>query len=294
MTSPSVKADDGLGCCPLTAAHGHSATGRARLLHRLPAEPRPDHHRRRGHGLVDADFDQRIHYTGAINGGMSGGPGTGCRWRRVRHQRIGDHGPAAGGFRGARAAYRTFSWGARRRHWEGFTAHSRRATWWRSRRALQHEAVGTRTRVVAAGDAGGVRFHLAERGWARAFECSTTGASEAPQRLQVETIRCARAGDGRCRLDLEVGRVEFQHRVLRAQGLRALQFSQRLNDIAAGCARAGSAQQRCALRLPRRTGRTGRLRRAGQHLRAAIPACSAGCTTSPSPSPASTAPKRRW
>jgi hypothetical protein len=74
------------------------------------------------------------------------------------------------------------------------------------------------------------------------FDCSTTGSSEAPERLQVETISCfARAGV-LLQLDLEVGRIEFQHRVLKAQGLHALQFSQRLNSMAEGYARSGSAR----------------------------------------------------
>ncbi len=75
-----------------------------------------------------------------------------------------------------------------------------------------------------------------------AFECNTTGSSEAPRRLQVERVACfARAGV-LLQLDLEVGRIEFQHQVVRAQGLQSLQLSQRLNTLAESYKRTGSAR----------------------------------------------------
>src|SRR5690606_6148800 len=43
-------------------------------------------------------------------------------------------------------------------------------------------------------------------------------------------------------LDLEVGSVTFEHRVLRAQRLHPLQFAQRVNDIAAARKRQGLPQ----------------------------------------------------
>jgi hypothetical protein len=74
----------------------------------------------------------------------------------------------------------------------------------------------------------------------RAFECSTTGASEVPQRMQVETIRCAARAGVLLQADLEVGQIQFQHRVISATDLHPLQFTQRVNGLAADYPWAGS------------------------------------------------------
>jgi hypothetical protein len=74
------------------------------------------------------------------------------------------------------------------------------------------------------------------------IECNTTGSSEARQGLQTETISCTARTGVLLLLDLEVGHVSFQHRVLRAQRLHPVQFAQRVNGIALGHRRQGSAQ----------------------------------------------------
>src|SRR5690606_8040170 len=75
-----------------------------------------------------------------------------------------------------------------------------------------------------------------------AFECSTTGSSDAPQGLEAQTISCTGRSGVLLLLDLEVGHVSFQHRLLRASRMAPLQFAQRVNDTAASHRRRGSSQ----------------------------------------------------
>jgi S1-C subfamily serine protease len=190
-------------------------------------------------GLVDTGFDQRIHYTGAINGGMSGGPAL----------------DAGGGVYGVNVSVVTgrqlVGFVVPARHIEPLlkraqapldkTLSAQQVRNMVAQQALVHEAIVLEPGPAQQATQAVFGFTLPSR-MGMAFDCSTTGASEATQRLQMESISCfARAGV-LLQLDLEVGRVEFQHRVLRAQGLTALQFSQRLNDIAEGYQRSGSAR----------------------------------------------------
>jgi hypothetical protein len=188
---------------------------------------------------VDTGFDQRIHYTGAINGGMSGGPAL----------------DAGGGVYGVNVSVVTgrqlVGFVVPARHIEPLlkraqapldkTLSAQQVRNMVAQQALVHEAIVLEPGPAQQATQAVFGFTLPSR-MGMAFDCSTTGASEATQRLQMESISCfARAGV-LLQLDLEVGRVEFQHRVLRAQGLTALQFSQRLNDIAEGYQRSGSAR----------------------------------------------------
>jgi hypothetical protein len=73
-----------------------------------------------------------------------------------------------------------------------------------------------------------------------AIDCTTTGSSETQRGLQTETVACSARTGMLVQLDLEVGSVSFQHRVVRAVGLHPMQFAQRVNDIAASYQRQGS------------------------------------------------------
>jgi serine protease Do len=189
-------------------------------------------------GLVDTGFDQRIHYTGAINGGMSGGPAL----------------DAGGGVFGVNVSVVTgrqlVGFVAPARHIEPLLQRVRAPLDLLSaqqvrnmvaQQALVHEAAVLEAGPQRLATQAVFGYTLPTR-MGEAFECSTTGSSEAPRGVQQESIGCfARAGV-LLQLDLEVGRVEFQHRVLRAQGLHALQFAQRLNAMAVDRPRSGSAQ----------------------------------------------------
>jgi hypothetical protein len=188
-------------------------------------------------GLVDTGFDQRIHYTGAINGGMSGGPAL----------------DAGGGVYGVNVSVVTgrqlVGFVVPARHIEPLLARARAPLDYSlsaqqvrnlvAQQALVHEAAVLEPGPRPAQTQTVFGYTLPTR-IGTAFDCSTTGASEARDRLQVETISCAARAGVLLQPDLEVGRVEFQHRAVLSQGLRPLQFSERLNGIAAGYRRTGS------------------------------------------------------
>jgi S1-C subfamily serine protease len=188
-------------------------------------------------GLVETGFDQRIHYTGAINGGMSGGPAL----------------DAGGGVFGVNVSVVTgrqlVGFVVPARHIAPLLARARapldqsqspqQVRNMVAQQALTHEAVlldpgsqPTETQTIFG-------YTLPTR-MGTAFECNTTGASEARDRMQSQTISCSARGGVLLQLDLEVGRVVFQHRVMQSQGLHPLQFAQRVNDVAEGYARTGS------------------------------------------------------
>jgi serine protease Do len=234
-----VKADDGLKLPPLRLRTDIPRQGARAYSIGFPLNLGLTITEGVANGLVDTGFDQRIHYTGAINGGMSGGPAL----------------DAGGGVYGVNVSVVTgrqlVGFVVPARHIDALLARAQApldktlsAQQVRNlvaQQALTHEAVVLEPGPPEQATQTVFGFTLPAR-MGRAFDCSTTGSSEAPQRLQVETIGCfARAGV-LLQLDLEVGRIEFQHRVLKAQGLHALQFAQRLNEMAEGSEHTGSAR----------------------------------------------------
>ena len=188
-------------------------------------------------GLVATGYDQRIHYTGAINSGMSGGPAL----------------DAGGGVYGVNVSVingrQLVGFVVPARHIEPLLqraqaplAQSLSAQQGRdmiAQQALVHEAAVLDTGSGPMGTQKVQSFRLPAM-ISPSFECSTTGASEARQRLQSESIACAARAGVLLQLDLEVGNVQFQHQVLQSRGLRPLQFAARINGIVADLQRQGS------------------------------------------------------
>jgi S1-C subfamily serine protease len=187
-------------------------------------------------GLVASGFDERIHYTGAINGGMSGGPALDAGGRvygvnvsvLTGRQLVGLVVPASHIEPLLRRA---------RKPLDEFLS-ARQARDMVAKQALAHEAelLEPATQPATQTVSG---YQLPTR-MGPAFECSTTGTSDAPRRLQVEAIGCTTRAGVLLQPDLEVGRIQFQHRILRGQGLKPLQFAQRVNEVAEGFPRTGS------------------------------------------------------
>jgi serine protease Do len=195
-------------------------------------------------GVVASGFDQRIHYTGAINSGMSGGPaldagGTvyGVNVSVVSgRQLVGFVVPArhiAPLLRRARNPLDELRSPQQLRAMVAQQAQAFEST------VLDPWPADAPSRVTAAQAVFG--YQLPTR-LGPAIECNITGSSEARQGVQTETISCTGRTGVLLLLDLEVGHVSFQHRVLRAQRLHPLQFAQRVNAIAASHRRQGSAQ----------------------------------------------------
>jgi S1-C subfamily serine protease len=189
-------------------------------------------------GLVDTGFDQRIHYTGAINGGMSGGPAL----------------DAGGGVYGVNvsviAARQLVGFVVPARHIEPLLARvqaplaktlsPQQARGMVTVQALVHEASVLDPGSQPAATQTVFGFTLPTR-MAPAIECNTTGANESSQRLQMEAITCTARAGLLVQRDLEVGSIRIQHRIVRAQALHPLQFAQRVNAMAEGYPRTGSA-----------------------------------------------------
>lgn len=192
-------------------------------------------------GIVANGFEQRIHYTGAINGGMSGGPALDVR----------------GAVYGVNVSV------IQSRQLVGFVVPAKHipALLARARKPLQETYSPRQLREMVASqvlaqqaaifDFGGrppqagsqkmLDFTLPTQ-LVSSIECSTTGGAQVQRHITEEVIGCA----GRARLlvqsGLEVGDIRYQHRVLRAPELHPLQFAWRVNRLAAAHRRAGSAR----------------------------------------------------
>jgi S1-C subfamily serine protease len=195
-------------------------------------------------GVVTSGFGQRIHYTGAINSGMSGGPAL-------------DAGGTVYGVNVSVVANRQLvGFVVPARHIEpllkralvpldeGRSAAQLRALIAQQALAFEHAVLDpwpqdSAMRADAAQSIFGYRLPTR---LGPAFECTTTGSNEAREGLHSETISCQARAGVLLLLDLEVGNVSFQHQVVRSQGLHALQFARRVNDLAAAFTRQGSAR----------------------------------------------------
>ena len=187
-------------------------------------------------GLVSTAFDQRIHYTGAINSGMSGGPAL----------------DAAGGVYGVNVSVissrQLVGFVVPARHIEPLlerarapldgTLSARQARDMLTQQALVHESSVLEPGPPATATQTVYGYRLPTR-VGPTFECSTNGDSAARGRIQIETIGCSARAGVLLQMDLEVGNIQFQHRVLRASELQPLQFTTRVNEIAQGYRRSG-------------------------------------------------------
>ena len=177
-------------------------------------------------GLVANGFDQRIHYTGAINSGMSGGPAL-------------DAGGAVYGVNVSVIAGRQLvGFVVPARHIEPLLA--------RARTPLDKTLSARQAREMVTAQVLAYQTALFEPGpqpvatqtvfgftlptqIGPAIECSTIGAGESDQRLRMETIACSARARVSVQAGLEVGDIRFLHRVVRAEGLHPLQFARRVN-----------------------------------------------------------------
>lgn len=190
-------------------------------------------------GLAAVGFDQRIHYTGAINSGMSGGPAL----------------DAGGAVYGVNVSVVTG------RQLVGFVVPARHIapllkraqapleqslSAQQAREMLAQQALAHEAAVLDPGlQPIPVQLLLGYRLPTRmgpVFECNTTANSEVRDRLRIESIQCSARAGVLLQVDLEVGHVQFQHLVVEGQGLHPLQFAWRVNALADAHARQGSAR----------------------------------------------------
>ena len=182
-------------------------------------------------GIVADSFEQRIHYTGAINSGMSGGPALDVR----------------GAVYGVNVSV------IQSRQLVGFVVPAKHipALLARARKPLQDTLSARQMRDMVTAQVlahQGTTFDFGNRppqagtqkmlGFTlptqlvSSVDCGTTGGGEVQRYITEELIACS----GRSRLlvqsGLEVGTIRYQHRVLRAPELHPLQFAWRVNRLA--------------------------------------------------------------
>jgi serine protease Do len=189
-------------------------------------------------GLVENSIEQRIHYTGAINGGMSGGPALDRRGRVygvnvsvvTGRQLVGFVVPAM--------------------HIPALLPRAREPL------ARQFSALQLRQRVTgqvlayeaevleAQPETGGtqeVRGYVLPTQLSRHVECSTVDERGPHVRIRVETVSCRIPSRLVVQGGVYVAGLSMQHRILRSAGLHPLQFEKQVNGLAASAGRAGVA-----------------------------------------------------
>lgn len=188
-------------------------------------------------GLLANSFEQRIHYTGAINGGMSGGPAL----------------DANGAVYGVNVSVVTgrqlVGFVIPARHIQPLLARAREPlnsanSPRQAREQVAAQVLAHQTRIFAAmhdplGTQTVLGYTLPTQ-ISPSAECSTVGNAGSNPQVSVESINCAIRARLLVQPGLEVGNIIFQHRLLRAPGLHPLQFTQQVNREATAYPRSGS------------------------------------------------------
>ncbi len=189
-------------------------------------------------GLVENSIEQRIHYTGAINGGMSGGPALDRRGRVygvnvsvvTGRQLVGfvvpaKHIPALVA-RAKEPLDKTYS-----------------ALQLRQRVAGQVRAYGAEV-VEAQPDTAStqaVRGYVLPTQLSRHLECSTYDERGRHVKVRVETISCRMPSRLLVQGGVYAAGLSMTHRIVRSAGLHPLQFERQVNRVAESASRAGAA-----------------------------------------------------
>lgn len=189
-------------------------------------------------GLVENSIEQRIHYTGAINGGMSGGPALDRRGRVygvnvsvvTGRQLVGFVVPA--------------------KHIPALLARatdpldaSLSAQQLRQRvtgQVLAYEAQVLEAHPDTPGKQS-VRGYALPTQISRHVECSTIDERSPHVRVRVEAVSCWMPSRILVQPGVYVAGLSMQHRILQSVGLHPLQFERQVNRLAAAPRRAGAS-----------------------------------------------------
>jgi S1-C subfamily serine protease len=189
-------------------------------------------------GLVENSTEQRIHYTGAINGGMSGGPALDRRGRVygvnvsvvTGKQLVGFVVPA--------------------KHIAPLLARAKEPlvqslSEQQLRQRVTAQVLAYEAEVLEAqpeeGGTQKVQDFVLPTMLSRHLECSTFDESSPRARMRVETLRCQIPSRILAQPGVHVAGLSVQHRIVQSTGLHPLQFERQVNDLAAGPRRAGAS-----------------------------------------------------
>jgi S1-C subfamily serine protease len=187
-------------------------------------------------GLVENSIEQRIHYTGAINVGMSGGPALDRRGRVygvnvsvvTGRQLVGfvvpaKHVPSLVGLAKEPLAKSMSALQLRQRV---------------TGQVLAYEAEILEARP-ASGGTQEVRGYVLPTQMSRHMECSTVDEAGPHVRVRVEAVSCRIPSRLVLQGGVYVAGMSIQHRILRSAGLHPLQFERQVNRLAAAQPRTG-------------------------------------------------------
>jgi len=188
-------------------------------------------------GLVESSIAQRIHYTGAINGGMSGGPALDTRGRVYGVNVSVVTGRQLVGF--VVPARHIPALLARAKEPLGLTLSAQQLRSRVTAQVLAYEAEvleappdATRTQEV--------RGYTLPTRISRHVVCSTVDERSPHVRVRVETVSCWIPAGITAQAGVSVAGLSMQHRILHSMGLHPLQFARQVNRIAEGQRRTGA------------------------------------------------------
>jgi len=189
-------------------------------------------------GLVENSIEQRIHYTGAINGGMSGGPALDRRGRVYGVNVSVVTGRQLVGFVVPAKHIPALLSRAKDPLDERFSA-------LQLRQLVTGQVLAYEAEVLEAPPEGSgtqtVRGFVLPTQLSRHLECSTFDERSPHPRVRIETISCSVPSRIVVQSGVSVAGLTIQHRILRSSGLHALQFERQVNRQAASTSRGGAS-----------------------------------------------------
>ncbi len=188
-------------------------------------------------GLVENSIEQRIHYTGAINGGMSGGPALDRRGRVYGVNVSVVTGRQLVGF--VVPAKHIPALLARARAPLDATLSAQQLRQRVTAQVLAYEAEVMEAPPSATATQK-VRGYALPTQMSPHVECGTIDEKSPHVRVRVETVSCQIPSRILVQPGLYVAGLSIQHRVLQSVGLHPLQFERQVNRVAAGVRRAGA------------------------------------------------------
>jgi S1-C subfamily serine protease len=181
-------------------------------------------------GLVESSIEQRIHYTGAINGGMSGGPALDRRGRVYGVNVSVVRGRQLVGF--VVPAKHVAALLARPQTPLDPSLSARQLRQHVTAQVLAYEAEVLEARPDGPGTRKLRGFTLPTE-MSRHVECSTVDEKSPHARVRVETVTCRIPSLLLVQSGLYVAGLTVQHRLVQSAGLHPLQFERQVNRIAA-------------------------------------------------------------
>jgi S1-C subfamily serine protease len=189
-------------------------------------------------GLVESRMEQRIHYTGAINGGMSGGPALDRRGRVYGVNVSVVTGRQLVGFVVPAKHIPTMLARAKEPLDQLLSAQQ-------LRQRVTGQVLAYENQVMEAQpDEPGiqkVRGYVLPTQISRYVECSTVDERSPHVRVRVEAVSCRMPSRLLAQPGVYVAGLSIQHRVLQSVGLHPLQFERQVNELAESQHRTGAS-----------------------------------------------------